>query len=96
MKFIGEIDIHDLRNLPSNYKFKDLNDEAEFYVIRIFYPETEDCKTWTFESKWFATEEDAVRYFKKDWSADKGTFPKADIVKVKLTISKQVRLIKEN
>ena len=60
MKFIGEIDIHDLSNLPSNYKFKDLNDEAEFYVIRTFYPETEDGKTWTFESKWFATEEDAL------------------------------------
>lgn len=93
MKFIGEIDIHDLRNLPSNYKFKDLNDEAEFYVIRIFYPKTEDRMTWTFESKWFATEEDAERYFRKDWSFDKGTKPKADIVKVKLTISKQVRSI---
>lgn len=93
MKFIGGIDIHDLRNLPSNYKLKDLNDEAEFYVIRIFYPETEDGKTWTFESKWFATEEDAAHYFKKDWSVDKGTFPKADIVKVKLSISEQVRLI---
>ena len=41
MQFIGEIDIHDLRNLPSNYKFKDLNDEAEFYVIRSFYPKGE-------------------------------------------------------
>lgn len=30
MKFIGEIDIHDLRNLPSNYKLKDLNDEDAF------------------------------------------------------------------
>lgn len=93
MKFIDEIDIHDLRNLPSNYKFKDLNDEAEFYVIRTFYPETEDDKTWTFETKWFATEEDAARYFKMDWSIDKGTFPKAEIVKVKLSISKQVMLI---
>ena len=93
MNLIGEIDIHDLRNLPSSHKFKDLNDEAEFYVIRIFYPETEDDKTWTFESKWFATEEEATHYFKKDWSNDKGTFPKADIVKVKLSISKQIRLI---
>lgn len=93
MKCFGEIDIHDFRNLPSNYKFKDLNDEAEFYVIRTFYPGTEDRMTWTFESKWFATEEDAVCYFKKDWSFDKGTKPKADIVKVKLSISKQVRLI---
>lgn len=93
MRSFGEIDIHDLRNLPSNYKFKDLNDEAELYVIRTFYPGTEDRMTWTFEPKWFATEEDAVRYFKKDWSVDKGTKPKADIVKVKLTISKQVRLI---
>ena len=93
MKFIGETDIHDLRNLPSNYKFKDLNDEAEFYVIRTFYPGTENRMTWTFESKWFATEEDAAHYFKKNWSVDKGTLPKADIVKVKLSISKQVRLI---
>lgn len=93
MNFIGETDIHDLRNLPSNYKFKDLNDEAEFYVIRTFYPGTENRMTWTFESKCFATEEDAAHYFKKDWSVDKGTFPKADIVKVKLSISKQVRLI---
>lgn len=92
MKFIGEIDIHDLSNLPSSYKFKDLNDEAEFYVIRIFFPGIEDGKTWTFESKWFATEEDAAHYFKKNWSVVKGTFPKADIVKVKLTMSKQVRL----
>ena len=51
MNFIGETDIHDLRNLPSNYKFKDLNDEAEFYVIRTFYPGTENRMTWTFESK---------------------------------------------
>lgn len=93
MKFIEEIDIHDLRNLPSNYKLNGLNDEAEFYVIRVFYPGVEDDKTWTFESKWFATEEDAVRYFKKDWSVDKKTFPKADIVKVKMTISKQVSLV---
>ena len=93
MKFIGEIDINDLRNLPSNYKFKDLNDEAEFYVIRTFYPGTEDRMTWTFESKWFATEEDAAHYFEKNWSFDKGTKPKADIVKVKLSISKQVRLM---
>ena len=93
MKFIGETDIHDLRNLPSNYKFKDLNDEAEFYVIRTFYPGTENRMTWTFESKWFATEEDAAHCFKKNWSVDKGTLPKADIVKVKLSISKQVRLI---
>ena len=93
MKFIGEIDINDLRNLPSNYKFKDLNDEAEFYVIRTFYPGTEDRMTWTFESKWFATEEDAAHYFEKSWSFDKGTKPKADIVKVKLSISKQVRLM---
>jgi len=93
MKFFDEIDIHDLRDLPSNYKFKDLNDEAEFYVIRTFYPGTDDGKTWTFESKWFATEEDAAHYFKKGWSFDKGTKPKADIVKVKLTISNQVRLI---
>lgn len=92
MKFIGGIDTHDLCNLPSIYKLKDLNDEAEFYVIRIFYPGTEDSMTWTFVSKWFSTEEDAVRYFKKNWSVDKGTKPKADIVKVKLTISKQVRL----
>ena len=93
MKFIDDIDIHDLRNLPSNYKLNDLNDEAEFYAIRVFYPGVEDSKTWTFEPKWFATEEDAVRYFKKDWSMDKRTLPKADIVKVKLTMSKQVSLV---
>ena len=94
MRYIGEIDIHDLRELPSNYKFKDINDKAEFYVIRTFYPKTEDSRTWTFESKWFATEEDAARYFEKDWSFDKGTKPKADIVKVTLEISKQVRTTK--
>lgn len=43
MNFIGEIDIHDLRYLPSNYKFKDINDEAEFYVIRIVVCDRRRC-----------------------------------------------------